>query len=402
MTSVLLRFWISEQEVQARLSTLWNRDWLLCWRDITNSTNERTVVASIVPYSGTDFTLRVGFFNTEPPLSGIGILPNLNSFAFDYVARQMLGGTHLSDYILKQLPVFPPDAYYAPAPWDESVRLGDWLSPRVLELTYTAWDLEPFARDLGFDGPPFRWDPERRFLLRCELDAAFFHLYGIGRDDADYIMETFPIVKRKDEAAHGEYRTKRVILEIYDALQRATETGQPYRTPLDPPPVDLGASKAGPATVTPLRPRPEPQPERAPTLPQAAEERHEYAPDPPVHETPEPNPQTDAAKPAPQQGTRPPNSTSQLQPPADETDAPAGHPAPEAPNFYKAALALHACLPDGQRIERDPLLQDAARELGYEKLTKKVRRALNKALNAEHNAGRLKTDWERVWKPRKR
>jgi hypothetical protein len=119
------------------------------------------------------------------------------------------------------------------------MMLRDWLAPRVLELTYTAWDLEPFARDLGYDGPPFRWDPERRFLLRCELDAAFFHLYGIGRDDADYIMETFPIVKRKDEAAHGEYRTKRVILKIYDEMFRAAETGQPYRTPLDPPPVEL-------------------------------------------------------------------------------------------------------------------------------------------------------------------
>ena len=74
--------------------------------------------------------------------------------------------------------------------------------------------------------------------LRCELDAAYFHLYGIERDDVDYIMETFPIVKRKDEAAHGEYRTKRVILEIYDEMQRAMDSGEPYQTRLDPPPAD--------------------------------------------------------------------------------------------------------------------------------------------------------------------
>ncbi len=48
------------------------------------------------------------------------------------------------------------------------------------------------------------------------------------------------------------------------------------------------------------------------------------------------------------------------------------------------------------------MLADAARELGYPKLTKNVRRALNKALNVEHNAGRLKTDWEKVWRPRRR
>jgi len=75
-------------------------------------------------------------------------------------------------------------------------------------------------------------------LLGCELDAAFFHLYGIARDDVDYIMETFPIVKRKDLAAHGRYRTKETILDIYDAMQRAMDTGEPYRSLLDPPPAN--------------------------------------------------------------------------------------------------------------------------------------------------------------------
>lgn len=112
------------------------------------------------------------------------------------------------------------------------------MLPRVLELTYTAWDLESFARDVGYDGPPFRWDPARRFLLRCELDAAFFHLYGLSRDDTKYVMDTFPIVRKNDERAHGDYRTKRVILEIYDAMAEAARTGKPYQTRLDPPPAD--------------------------------------------------------------------------------------------------------------------------------------------------------------------
>jgi len=116
--------------------------------------------------------------------------------------------------------------------------LRDWVLPRVLELTYTAWDLESFATDVGCDGPPFRWDAARRFLLRAELDAAFFHLYGIARDDVDYVMDTFPIVRRNDEKAHGEYRTKRVILEIYDAMSDAAQSGRPYQTRLDPPPAD--------------------------------------------------------------------------------------------------------------------------------------------------------------------
>src|SRR6266699_5994129 len=141
-------------------------------------------------------------------------------------------------YYLNQLPVPPPRCFAEPWPWDSRQTLCDWLLPRILELTYTAWDLEPFAHDCGWNGPPFRWDEERRFFLRCELDAAFFHLYGIDREDADYVLETFPIVKRKEEQQCGEYRTKRVILEIYDEMAQAIAAGQSYETRLNPPPAD--------------------------------------------------------------------------------------------------------------------------------------------------------------------
>lgn len=128
------------------------------------------------------------------------------------------------------------------ASWSRGSTITEWLVPRVLELSYTAWELEAFGRDLGYRGTPFRWDAGRRFQLRCELDAAFFHIYGLARDDVDYVMETFPIVRKNDEKAHGEYRTKRVILETYDALAKAAHAGKPYRTPLDPLPAAVGAS----------------------------------------------------------------------------------------------------------------------------------------------------------------
>lgn len=117
-------------------------------------------------------------------------------------------------------------------------HLESLIVARVLELTYTAWDLHGFAPDLGFDGPPFRWEPTGRVLTRRTRTAAFFHLYGIERDDVDYLMDTFPIVRRKDEAAHGEYRAKRLILERYDALAAAAANGTEYQTVLDPPPAD--------------------------------------------------------------------------------------------------------------------------------------------------------------------
>jgi hypothetical protein len=159
----------------------------------------------------------------------------LCSFVLDYAARQKVGGTHLKYHTFKQLPVLAPSVYAADAPWSRGQTVRDWLLPRVIELTYTAWDLQPFARDVGDEGPPYLWDPGRRSVLRAELDAAFFHLYGISRDDADYILETFPIVKKHDEKAHGEFRTKRVVLERYDALAAAAARGQPYISPLGPP-----------------------------------------------------------------------------------------------------------------------------------------------------------------------
>jgi hypothetical protein len=188
------------------------------------------------------------------------------SFAFDYCARQKVSGTSLKYFTMKQLPVLPPAIYAVETLWCIGMLLRGWLMPRLLELTYTAWDLKPFAQDCGWSNPPFRWDGERRFLLRCELDAAFFHLYlpaeangdwcpaegetaedfgrlmtsfPTPRDAVAYIMDTFPIVRRRDEEKYnGDYRTKRVILEIYDELAESIRTGQPYQTRLDPPPAD--------------------------------------------------------------------------------------------------------------------------------------------------------------------
>ena len=253
------RYWISRNEVSSRLPEFWAKDWLLVWQDVTDTnTMSRTVSATVFPFYGTDFTLRVGFSTRDEESCAVAFLGSLNSFVFDYIARQKIGGTHLSDYILKQLPFIPPASYANPCLWSDSTQcLKAWLLPRVLELTYTAWDLEAFAQDCGWSGPPFRWDEERRFLLRCELDAAFFHLY-LGQETewrqqpaaltqafptpraaVAYILDTFPIVKRKDEAKFsGDYRTKRVILEIYDALAESMQTGMAYQTRLDPPPAD--------------------------------------------------------------------------------------------------------------------------------------------------------------------
>jgi hypothetical protein len=151
--------------------------WFLGWRDITNSTNERTLIASAVP--------RVAVGNNYPLLFMEGLHAKYrlsfaamaNSFVVDYVARQKVGGMHINYFYLKQFPFLSPIAFNTSAPFSLANRTVTWLVPRVLELVYTAQDLTPLARDCGYDGPPFAWDDERRFEIRCELDAAFFHLY---------------------------------------------------------------------------------------------------------------------------------------------------------------------------------------------------------------------------------
>jgi hypothetical protein len=204
----------------------------------------------------------------------------LCSFPLDYAARQKVGGTHLTYAYLKQLPVLAPATYESDASWHHGMTLRDWFVPRVLELAYTAWDLEPFARDVGYDGPPFRWDIERRFVLRCELDAAFFHIYGLSRDDTKYVMETFASydskgnlfagVKGKEVKVHGEYRTKRVILEIFDEMDEAARTGKPYQTRLSPQPADPRvahpARGGGKIIPLPVRPSTLPRPAAAPAV----------------------------------------------------------------------------------------------------------------------------------------
>ena len=155
------------------------------------------------------------------------------SFVFDYIVRQKLHGSTLTKAIVYQLPVPRPeilDTFFI------SGALWEFIYCRGIELTYVTVSLKSYAKDCGYNGPPFCWNEERRFLIRSELDAAYFHLYGIDRNDVDYIMETFTIVKRKDVAKYGFYRTKEVILDIYDKMKQSIDTGKAYITMLNPPP----------------------------------------------------------------------------------------------------------------------------------------------------------------------
>lgn len=268
-------YWVPAEEVQARLEE-WRRGWLLGFRDVARSTDERTAIFSLLPRVGAGNNLPILLFSEKSNVRACCLLANLNAQAFDYVTRQKIAGVHMNFFFVSQLPVLPPDAYTP-----EDLR---FIVPRALELVYTAWDMKPFADDVwreadeglravirphpptpspaalgeGFPFPPFRWNEERRAILRAELDAYYARLYGLTRKQLRYILdpadltereledildpreevadpldpagyatraaastfpgETFRVLKEKEIRQFGEYRTRRLVLEAWEKL----------------------------------------------------------------------------------------------------------------------------------------------------------------------------------------
>ena len=149
----------------------------------------------------------------------------LTALLLDYIVRQKMHGTNLNWYIVEQLPVIPLDHGMKPSTLrSENGRVRSYVKA-VLELTYTAHDMAPFARDMGHvneDGkvkPPFVWDEERRLHLRAKLNAVFFHLYGVtDRNDVRYVFSTFPIVKSQEINTYGIYKSCELCLAYINAL----------------------------------------------------------------------------------------------------------------------------------------------------------------------------------------
>jgi hypothetical protein len=248
------RYWVPSAELRSRLGEAAAPAWMIAYRWIARSTDERTFISSA--------TCPAGFGNSAPVVRLLGVdsvtaslWPAVGaSFALDYCARQKLGGANMTFGTATQLPVISPSMIV-----DAGVgcQIRHIFVRGILELSAIADDMSPFSSDLWpeGDGAVFRYDPERRFEIRCELDAAFFHLYlgtadewrakaspellkalPTPRDAVAYIMETFPIVKKKDIAAHGVYRTKERIIALYDQLQLCLATNTPFVSALTPPP----------------------------------------------------------------------------------------------------------------------------------------------------------------------
>lgn len=224
--------------VARRLADLeWEHNWLLGWRNIARATDVRTAIPAFIPRAAAVEKFPLMLPDVSPHLAA-ALVAAQSSLVFDYVCRQKVGAISVMLFIWKQLPVPHPD---------DIAHHTSFLTPRTLELVYTAWDMEPLAKDLGDTGAPFTWNEDRRAQLRAELDAYFLHLYGVNREDADYILESFQTenggLKNNEIAKYGEYRTKRLVLAEYDRMASAGLTmenplvdGETYASTLTPPP----------------------------------------------------------------------------------------------------------------------------------------------------------------------
>ena len=198
--------------------------WLQAFRNITNATNERTFLTGSIPWSGVGNSAPVIDYENARAIASALVLANMNSLPLDWAARFSVGGVNMNFFIVKQLPVLPPETYLEDAV--AGLKYVELVVPRVLELTYTANDLAGFAADLGYRGPPFPWDDHRRHRLQCELDAIFSHMYRLERTDVEWILDTpppgssFPALKRNEINEFGEFRTQRYVLHAYDQLAR--------------------------------------------------------------------------------------------------------------------------------------------------------------------------------------
>ncbi len=255
------QYHVRRSDVDARLVGVWTRHWLIAYKSVTSPTNQRTMIAAVLPFCGIAHSMNVVFPFEQSAILGACFLSNLNALVLDFAAKQKVGGVNLSYFLVRQLPFIGPTSYTR-----EDAR---FIALRVLELVHTAWDIKPFADDLwrgaddrlksliqqqweankaatgayrfeppewaeiaedGIPLPPFKWNEDRRARIRAELDAYYALLYGLTRDELRYILdpkevygeafpgETFRVLKEKEIKQFGEYRTRRLVLEAYDGL----------------------------------------------------------------------------------------------------------------------------------------------------------------------------------------
>ena len=207
-------YWVKREDIINKMSKDEQNDWFLVFRLITGSTNERTFILSVIPFSAiARGTPRI--ITRKTPRNLCLLYANLASLVFDYITRLKLHNNDLSHFVIEQLPTIAPTKY--------NISLKKKITNTVLRLTYITYNLKDFAKDLGYIEEPFEWNLDEREKLRAELDAIYAHLYNIEKDDLVYILDTFKVLKRKEIIKFEEYKTKKLVLDAYDKFSKQKE-----------------------------------------------------------------------------------------------------------------------------------------------------------------------------------
>ena len=216
------RHWIPTDELNRRVSG--NHEWVVGFRDVTSATNERTVIATVMPYVGVGDTIGLllddGGFDAS---SAACLIANLNSMVCDFVAGRKISSSHVKKFMIEQLPMISPTGLGRRF---GNVTAKNLIRDHVLRLVYTAADLSAFAIDLGFQGKPFTWNSQVRLQLRARLDALFFHLYGLDEQETSYVIDQFPVLAKRDLKQYGQFLSKHLILNQYRALASGDVTSE--------------------------------------------------------------------------------------------------------------------------------------------------------------------------------
>lgn len=219
------RFWVKRSEAFSKLPKEINllSPWFIGFRGITNPTNERTFIMSFFPALAVGNSLPIVFSIQNIAMQSC-LLANSNALIFDYLVRLKVSGKNMNFFYVEQFPFLPPSAYT-----EADIA---YISSRVLELSYTSYSMRPLAEALGYTGEPFPWNEDRRAQLKAELDAYYAKLYGLTREELEYILDpttkyptdcptvTFPTLQNNELKKYGEYRTQRLVLAAFDELTR--------------------------------------------------------------------------------------------------------------------------------------------------------------------------------------
>lgn len=242
-SSITPWYWVKKSLVDERLTDKdrngnvrwqWKHSYYIAFRDVTNATNERTCVATLMPSGNAAGDKAPLVFTSRSLIPSACFAAMLSSLVFDYVARQKVGGSSMALFIMKQQPVLTSDQIPSATQWK--------IVKRVAELCYFNHDMDGWASELWEEMSeeqrselpqlealqPWIYNPERRAILQAELDAIFAHLYGLNTEDLRYILdpedvcgkgcinETFRVLKDNEIRQYGEYRTKRLVLEAWN------------------------------------------------------------------------------------------------------------------------------------------------------------------------------------------